>query len=96
MEKIDISKILAEYDIADDFGFSAVSKTEYTKEVDSVNEVLEQTVCEYKQKLQNLEKLIIPFLGKLLQTADNDYIYWPKRAEPLKQQIEKVVKITRG
>ena len=76
----------------DDFGFSAVSEEEYNKVVaDS-----EQTVENYKEKLAEVEKMIVPFLVKLLKTADKEYIYWPNRKPAIEKQIERIVKITRS
>jgi archaellum component FlaC len=86
-------KVFAEYqDLSDDFGFSAVSEDEYNK---VVNES-EQTVETYKDKLKEVEKLVIPFLQKLYQTADKEYIYWPNRKPTIEKQIEKILKLTRS
>lgn len=91
-DTFDLKKILSEYADDDDFGFSAVSEEEYNK---AVNET-EQTLEAYKDKLQECEKLIIPFLMKLLKTADKEYIYWPNRKPAIEKQIEKVLRLTRG
>lgn len=86
-------KVFAEYqNLTDDFGFSAVSEDEYNK---VVNES-EQTVEAYKHKLKEVEKLVIPFLQKLYQTADKEYIYWPNRKPTIEKQIEKILKLTRS
>jgi len=93
MANINVKEILVEFDSdEDDFGFSAVSEEEYNK---SITES-EQTVEAYKLKLKEVEKLILPFLTKLLKTADNAYIHWPNRAPQIEKQIEKIVKITRS
>lgn len=90
---VDIKSILNEYlNEEDDFGFSAVSEEEYNKVVTDS----EQTVENYKEKLEQVEKLIVPFLVKLLKTADKEYIYWPNRKPVIESQIEKIVKITRS
>lgn len=88
----DLQKILNEYDEIDDFGFSAVSEEEYNKVVSDTEQSLES----YKERLAEVEKLIVPFLMKLLKTADKEYIYWPNRSPVIKLQIEKIVKLTRG
>ena len=86
-------KVFAEYqNLSDDFGFSAVSEDEYNK---VVNES-EQTVETYKDKLKEVEKLVIPFLQKLYQTADKEYIYWPNRKPTIEKQIDKILKLTRS
>lgn len=90
---VDIKNILGEYlDAEDDFGFSAVSEEEYNA---AVNES-EQTIEAYKEKLEQVEKLIVPFLVKLLKTADKEYIYWPNRKTTIEKQIEKIITLTRS
>lgn len=89
----DIKNILSEYaSLEDDFGFSAVSEDEYNQ---VINES-EQTLDTYKKRLNEVEKLIVPFLMKLLKTADKEYIYWPGRKPVIEAQIEKIVKLTRS
>lgn len=89
---LDIQKILKEFDDSDDFGFSAVSEDDYNK---VINETAE-TADAYKAKLQEVEKLILPFLTKLLKTADKEYIYWPNRKTAIEAQITKILKLTRS
>ncbi|CAB4141328.1 hypothetical protein UFOVP410_167 [uncultured Caudovirales phage] len=90
---IDLKSILSEYSsLEDDFGFSAVSEEEYN----SVINESEQTVESYKKRLNEVEKLMIPFLMKLLKTADKEYIYWPNRKPAIENQIQKIVKLTRS
>lgn len=89
---MNINKILDEFDESDDFGFSAVSEEEYNKVLNDST----QTVESYKNKLSEVEKLIIPFLNKLLKTADKEHIYWPNRGPIIQKQIEKILKITRS
>lgn len=89
---LDIQKIINEFDEDDDFGFSAVSEDDYNK---VINETAE-TADAYKAKLEEVEKLILPFLTKLLKTADKEYIYWPNRKTAIEKQIEKILKLTRG
>jgi len=91
MGLIDFDKLSKEYDVDDDFGFSAVSEEEY-------NSVINQatgTVEGYKARLAELEKMIIPFLTKLHSTGDKEYIYWPNRKPAIEKQIEKILKLTR-
>lgn len=89
---LDIQKILKEFDDSDDFGFSAVSEDDYNKVINESAETAEA----YKAKLAEVEKLIIPFLTKLLKTADKEYIYWPNRKPAIEKQIEKILKLTRS
>lgn len=85
-------KILQEYDDDFDFGFTATDEEEYN----SIINQKENTVEEYKAKLQEVEKLIIPFLTKLLKTADQPIIKWPNRKPVLETQIQKILKLTRS
>lgn len=92
-DEIDVKNIMSQYlDAEDDFGFSAVSEEEYNRVVAET----EQTAENYKEKLVEVEKLIVPFLIKLLKTADKEYIYWPNRKPVIEKQIEKIVKLTRS
>jgi len=99
----DINKIIAEYG-DDDFGFSSVfdtvSEKDYKKVIEDVGTQAQReknsTVEEYKEKLLDLEKLVLPFFSKLLKTADKEYIYWPKRREAVEAQIQKILTLTRG
>ena len=88
-----LEKILKEFDdLNDDFGFSAVSEEEYNSVIKDTTETAEN----YKNRLEEVEKLIIPFLKKLHTTGDKEYIYWPNRKPIIEKQIEKILKITRG
>lgn len=88
----DINKILQEYDDADDFGFTAESEEEF----EAVIAEKEETVEEYRQRLEQVEKIILPFLTKLLKTADQPIIKWPNRKPVLEAQIQKILNLTRG
>ena len=91
VDKYDISKVMVEYG-DDDFGFSAVSEAEYNKVISEKTDTLE----EYEQKLDQLEKLVLPFFTKLLRTADKEYIYWPNRKKLVENQIQRILTLTRG
>jgi archaellum component FlaC len=88
-KKYDISAIMKEFD-DDDFGFTAVDD-----DFDSVLAEKDETVEEYKQRLKNVEKLIIPFLTKLLKTSDQPVIKWPNRGPVIEAQIQKILNLTR-
>ena len=95
--------ILSEYNQSiEDFGFTEVSEDVFEQEkatevVNAILETEENTAKEYQNKLMELEKLILPFLIKLMN-AKEVYIKWPHEVrEPvIKAQIEKIVKLTRG
>lgn len=95
-------KILKEYENLDnDFGFSAVSEKDYnaaiTKAVEEAEDyVAVMTADEYKAKMLELERMIVPFLQKLHSTGDKEYIYWPNRKPVIEKQIEEILKITRS
>ena len=88
---IDVDAILKEYG-EEDFGFSVISEEEYNAVVNEVADTAE----EYKKRLEAVEKIIIPFLTKLLKTADQPIIKWPNRGPVIKEQIEKILSLTRG
>lgn len=54
------------------------------------------TEKEVKDKLVQVEKLIMPLLVNLLKTSDKDYIHWPGRKEKVQSQIDRLLAITRG
>ena len=90
-KKFNINEIMAEYG-DDDFGFTAIDEEEYN----AVIAEKEETVDEYKTRLTEVEKIILPFLTKLLKTADQPIIKWPNRAPQLEAQIQKILNLTRG
>ena len=94
----DIDKIIHEYGDMD-FGFTAVDETEY----EAVQEELKKesyqkdiTVEQYKERLSELEKLIMPFLTNLYKSREQAYIHWPNRCNLLEKQMQRVLKLTRG
>jgi hypothetical protein len=90
-KKFNINEIMAEYG-DNDFGFTAIDEDEYN----AVIAEKEETVDEYKSRLHEVEKIILPFLTKLLKTADQPIIKWPNRAPQLEAQIQKILNLTRG
>ena len=90
-KKFNINEIMAEYG-DDDFGFTAIDEEEYN----AVIAEKEETVDEYKTRLKEVEKIILPFLTKLLKTADQPIIKWPTRGPLLEAQIQKILNLTRG
>jgi len=92
MALVDFDKLAKQYEDMDDFGFSAVSEEEYN----SVINKTAKTADDYKERLMEVEKIIIPFLSKLHSTGDKEYIYWPNRKPVIEAQIEKILKLTKG
>jgi hypothetical protein len=87
----DISKIMAEYG-DDDFGFTTVDEAEY----EAVIAEKDETVEEYKTRLVQVEKIIMPFLTNLLKSQAQPYIHWPNRGPIIEKQIQKILTLTRG
>lgn len=52
--------------------------------------------AEVREKLTQVEKLIMPLLVKLLKTADKEYIKWENRGPAIQSQIDKLLAITRA
>lgn len=91
MALIDFDKLSKQYQVEEDFGFSAVSEEEYN----SVINKTAKTADDYKTRLAEVEKIIIPFLTKLYSTGDKEYIYWPNRTPIIEKQIERILKLTK-
>ena len=87
----DINKIMAEYE-GDDFGFTTVDEAEYQAVIAEKDE----TVEEYKARLAQVEKIIMPFLTNLLKSEAQPYIHWPNRGPILEKQMQKILTLTRG
>lgn len=91
MMEYDINKIMAEYGDKD-FGFSTVDEVEYEAVIAEKND----TVQEYKDRLTEVEKIIMPFLTNLLKSKDQPYIHWPNRGPIIEKQIQKILTLTRN
>ena len=87
----DINKIMAEYG-DDDFGFTAVDEAEY----EAVIAEKDETVEEYKVRLAQVEKIIMPFLTNLLKSQAQPYIHWPNRGPITEKPIQQILTLTRG
>jgi hypothetical protein len=49
----------------------------------------------YKDRLKQVENLVLPFLTNLTKDPQKVMIKWPNRAEVVERQIQKLLKITR-
>ena len=87
----DINAILKEYG-DNDFGFSTVDEVEYQAVIAEKDE----TVEEYKARLEQVEKIIMPFLTNLYKSRTQPYIHWPNRGPVLEEQMQKILTLTRG
>ena len=75
-----------------------VSKTlgELEDHKESLSAIDSQKELDFKDRLIECEKLILPLLQNLMKNEDKEYIYWPNRKAIINQQIERVKKVTRG
>ena len=64
--------------------------------IDEIEERKETLNVQYKEKLMEVEKLVLPLLINLTKNADQEYLYWPDRAERVQQQVQKVLELTRS
>ena len=64
--------------------------------IDEVEERKEMLTHQYKTKIVEVEKMILPLLYNLTKNPEKEYIYWPNRPDVVQGQIEKILKITRG
>jgi hypothetical protein len=93
MPNYDFDEVLKHYSKNNhDFGFSGVSEEEYNSKIEGSV----QTAEEVKNRLVEVERSILPFLQKLYDSADKEYIYWPNRKPIIEQQIKKILLLTRG
>ena len=94
----DIDNVIHEYG-AIDFGVTAVDETEdeaVQEELKKESYQKDITVEQYKERLSELEKLIMTFLTKLYKSREQAYIHWPNRGNLLEKQMQRVLKLTRG
>ena len=63
--------------------------------IDEVEERKGQLEEEYKVKMEDVEKLIMPLLYNLLKNPNKEYILWPNRTEVIQRQIDKILNVTR-
>lgn len=49
-----------------------------------------------KEKLKQLEGLVMPLLVNLMKNPEKDYIHWPNRGPLIQKQIDKILAITRS
>ena len=99
MALVDFDKLAKEYASLEDFGITAVSEDDYNQKVankaNQITEPLENQVKDLYERLDKIEKIVVPFLTKLHSTGDKEYIYWPNRKPIIEEQIAKILKLTR-
>jgi len=77
-----------------DFGFSAVDEDEFLAFERNQQKTVVET--EVKSKLRQVEDLILPLLNNLMKNPEKIYIKWPNREKIVKEQINKILAITRS
>jgi metal-dependent amidase/aminoacylase/carboxypeptidase family protein len=84
----------------EDFGFTFIDESEIDAEIKRVaegaaEEASLQVETSYKDRLKQVENLVLPFLTNLTKDPQKVMIKWPNRAEVVDRQIQKLLKITR-
>jgi hypothetical protein len=74
---------------------SQVLNLQQLKTHDEVQNKLIELEDKVKDKMSSVENLILPLLVNLYKTADEPYIHWPNRKTIVKEQIDKLLAITR-
>lgn len=83
-------KVVLDADNSFDFGFS------FSDEAELAAPQRTSIAEEYKAKLLEVEKLILPLLENLKKNPDKPYIKWENRVPVIDAQIEKILNITRS
>ena len=73
-----------------------ISKTlaELDDHKDNLSSIDSKKELDFKDRLIECEKLILPLLQNLMKNEDKEYIYWPNRKAIIQQQIDRLQKIT--
>mgnify|MGYP000123723995 FL=1 len=62
---------------------------------DNLSEIDTKKELDYKDRLLECEKLILPLLQNLMKNDEKEYIYWPNRKAIISSQIDRIQKVTR-
>jgi len=63
--------------------------------IDEVEERKGELEEEYKKKMDDVKKLVMPLLYNLLKNPEKEYILWPNRTEVIQKQIAKIEEATK-
>jgi hypothetical protein len=91
----DLPSFMLGFDSDDDFGFTTVDHVDEVEvAVEEQKAVAKET---QKDKMEEVEQMILPFLVKLYKSKE-DYIHWPNpgRKTSIKKQIKSIMSVTRG
>jgi hypothetical protein len=75
---------------ADDFGFTFHNESEIEDQIKKQVSVSEQS---YKEKLDKVQAIIIPFMKNLMSDPEKVMIRWPNRSEMVEKQLKKILSI---
>ena len=64
--------------------------------IDEVEERKQNLYEIYKNKMMEIEKLILPLCYNLMKNPQKEYIYWPNRVDALNKQISKIIFLTKS
>ena len=64
--------------------------------IDEVEERKGQLNEQYNQKLKDIEKMVLPLLVHLTKDPDKEYIKWPNRAGVCREQVNRILGVTRS
>ena len=63
--------------------------------IDEVEERKSGLESQYKTKLEEVEKLVLPLMFNLTKNPEQEYLFWPDRANKVREQINRVLSVTR-
>lgn len=82
---------------SNDFGFSFFHENEIEEQVSqAAASAATQTETTYKQKLAEVEAIIVPFLNNLMKDPEKVMIKWPNRKQVVESQLKKILSITKS
>jgi len=64
--------------------------------IDEVEERKGQLDDQYREKLSEVEKTVLPLLINLTKNPDREFLKWPDRSEKVRGYIQRVLTLTRG
>ena len=64
--------------------------------IDEVEERKGQLNDQYKRKIAEVEKLVLPLLINLTKNPEREYIKWPNRVQSVQTQIDRILEVTRS
>ena len=72
------------------------SLSELEEHKDNLSSIDTNKELDYKDRLIECNRLILPLLQNLMKNEDKEYIYWPNRKAIIQSQIDRLEKITKS